>query len=276
VGVCALIRDEEVRALDRFGFDVGGDRSNGVGGVPADAIQNRPRRVGDTDRLALDAVDRVPDRRGAPIGGGEHRLAVDLAGRAPPLGVAVGDVLVGPVRERRPGAGGRERADPPPTGLPALGAVAVSLDQFEGVREVVAIPHGLAGKADDGLRNVAWIARHHDEPGVGVRIASLGGGEFLPGAVEGSLRVDRRMDRERRVPAGLVLDSGMEAHEQGTLDRVSAPLLGGVVVSTPGGRLDWLAEPVGDPRREVRRAHPPLAGVGVVHRDDGHRPPFSR
>jgi len=64
------------------------------------------------------------------------------------------------------------------------------------------------------------------------------------------------VDRDGGVAPRLVFHGGIQSDEEPAMD-------------PPAGRF----EAFGEPRADVRRAHPPVAGVGVVDGDDGHTRP---
>lgn len=113
----------------------------------------------------------------------------------------------------------------------------------------------------------AWVRRVARHVDVGDDDAGRGPGvvgrrelpDGLRGEVERRLGLDARdVERDRGVAPGLVFHRGVEPNEESATDATS-------------GRV----KPFGQPRADVCRAHPALAGVGVVDGDDGHTRSFA-
>jgi len=168
------------------------------------------------------------------------------------VGLAVGDVFVGPSAERRPRTDRRERADQPPRFLPAGVAIPRTVDQPTRLVDREALADGPTSELDHRFRH-RFARRDHDARMCPRIVGRRQRSDRLASDGERALGIEIGVDRERRVASRFVLDRGVQPDEHPTLDRTTL-----------------LADPRRHPCSEVRRTHSPLARVGVVDADDRH------
>jgi len=193
------------------------------------------------------------------VGDCKHALAAHVAVGPPAVALAIGDTLVCPVRpvvalEGNPRADGRGRTYESATVAPPPVAVVAGHERRRHVLVVEVVPDCSPGHGSNPVGIGTEIVARRDHAGVR---------PVVPYHSEIVDEIDRQfeaplggqvtVDRERGVPAGLVLDGGVQPDQQESLD-------------TPAS----IAHPPGEQCGGVGGAHPPGPGVGVVETDDRH------